>query len=351
MVLGSFALVAVAAANADTMTAGRTDAGFFTAKIQRNIRKREAKSALRLTEKSTAGLIFDIQRFSLHDGPGIRTLVFMKGCPLTCAWCSNPESQRTRPEVMYYKDKCIECFTCIAACPNSEVLKQKWPLALDECEGCGSCVTACYAEARQLVGRWVTVDAVLETVLRDTIFYEESGGGVTVGGGEPTLQADFVARFLERCREHSLHTAIETCGFTSWDIFSRVLRHVDLLLMDIKHMDTDRHKALTGVGNEQILDNARLAAAGGQDMIIRLPLIPGFNDGADHLSEIGRFIRNELSPVRRVDILPYHSTGESKSIRLGKIFGLSGKSSLSADEITAARDLLESNGLTVKIGG
>lgn len=304
-----------------------------------------------VTHTSADGLIFDIQRFSLHDGPGIRTLVFMKGCPLTCAWCSNPESQKTRPEVMYYEAKCIECFDCIAACPNSEILKQKWPLVLDACQGCGSCVTACFAEARQLVGRWVTVDAALETVLRDAIFYEESGGGVTVGGGEPTLQPDFVARFLKRCREHALHTALETCGFTSWDIFSRILRHVDLLLMDIKHMDTTRHKALTGVGNEQILENARRAAESGQDMVIRLPLIPGFNDGADHLSKIGRFIRDELTPVRRIDILPYHSTGESKSIRLGKIYGLSGKSSLSADEITAARDILESNGLTVKIGG
>jgi pyruvate formate lyase activating enzyme len=311
----------------------------------------KGKTPLTTTDPAAEGLIFDIQRFSLHDGPGIRTLVFMKGCPLTCAWCSNPESQKIRPEVMYYEDKCIECFNCIAACPNSEILRQKWPLVLEECEGCGSCVTACFAEARQLVGRLVTVEDVLATVLRDTIFYEESGGGVTVGGGEPTLQADFVACFLERCRDHSLHTALETCGFTSWDIFNRVLRQVDLLLMDIKHMDTQRHKALTGVGNEQILENARRAAAGGQDMIVRLPLIPGFNDGADHLRAMGKFIRDELSPVRRVDILPYHSTGESKSMRLGKIYGLSGKTLLPADEINRARDLLESNGLSVKIGG
>jgi pyruvate formate lyase activating enzyme len=306
---------------------------------------------LTVTDNSTEGLIFDIQRFSLHDGPGIRTLVFMKGCPLACAWCSNPESQKFRPEVMYYEDKCIECFSCIAACPNSEVLKHKWPLVLDECQGCGRCVTACYAEARQLVGRRVTVEDVLAIVLRDDVFYEESGGGVTVGGGEPAIQAGFVTRFLKRCREHSLHTAVETCGFTSWDIFSRLLRHVDLLLMDIKHMDTDRHKTLTGVGNEQILENARRAAASGQDMIIRLPLIPGFNDEAGHLTKLGGFIRDELSPVRRVDILPYHSTGESKSIRLGKTYGLKGASLQSPAKITRVQKILQSHNLMVKIGG
>ncbi|MCP4627068.1 MAG: glycyl-radical enzyme activating protein [bacterium] len=304
-----------------------------------------------VTDTSVAGMIFDVQRFSLHDGPGIRTLVFMKGCPLTCAWCSNPESRQTRPEVMYYKGKCIECFSCIAACPNSEVLRQKWPLVLDECEGCGRCVTACYAEARQLIGRRVTVDEVLETVLRDVVFYEESGGGVTVGGGEPTLQADFVTRFLSQCREHSLHTAIETCGFTSWEIFNRVLRQVDLLLLDIKHMDTDRHKALTGVGNEQILANARRAAAGGQDIIIRLPLIPGFNDGTGNLTQLGGFIRDELYPVRRIDILPYHSTGESKSTRLGKAYGLNGASLQSPQEISGVQQILQSHDLDVKIGG
>lgn len=304
-----------------------------------------------ISDNSSQGLIFDIQRFSLHDGPGIRTLVFMKGCPLSCAWCSNPESRKTRPEVMFYEDKCIKCFSCLAVCPNREALEENWPLVLDGCQGCGKCITVCYPEARQLIGRHVTVEDMLETVLRDVVFYEESGGGVTVGGGEPTLQADFVAYFLKRCQEHSLHTAIETCGFTSWDSFSRVLRHVDLLLMDIKHMDTTQHKALTGVGNEQILENARRAAGSGMDMVIRLPLIPGFNDGADNLSELGRFIRKELSPVRRVDILPYHSTGESKSIRLGKPSKPNTASLQSPEEILSAREILRSHDLMVKIEG
>lgn len=303
------------------------------------------------TGQSAEGLIFDIQRFSLHDGPGIRTLVFMKGCPLACAWCSNPESQKARPEVMYFEDKCIGCYGCIAACPNSEILKQKWPLALDECEGCGNCVAACFAEARQLAGRRVTIDELLEAVLRDVVFYDESGGGVTVGGGEPTLQADFVARFLDRCQRRGLHTAIETCGFASWKVFNDLLQHVDLLLLDIKHMDPQRHKALTGVDNERIIDNARRASAGGQDMIIRLPLIPGYNDNADQLSQLGRFIRDELHRVRRIDILPYHSTGASKSMRLGKTYGLNGVSPSSPAEINAVRKILQSYGLEVKIGG
>jgi pyruvate formate lyase activating enzyme len=297
------------------------------------------------------GLIFDIQRFSIHDGPGIRTLVFMKGCPLRCAWCSNPESQQAKPEIMFFEEKCIQCGACLEACPHGEVLKENWPLAIEQCTGCGSCVEVCYAGARKLVGRSYTVEQVVDIVERDRIFYEESGGGVTVGGGEPTFQAAFVAQLLHTCRDKRIHTAIETCGFTPWKTMHKVLEHTDLLLMDIKHMDSRKHKRHTGVGNERILDNARKAADMMGAMVVRLPLIPGFNDDADNIHALGRFVAEKLPAIERIDVLPYHSTGESKSKRLGKSYSLPGLEPQSSEKIRTVREILESYGLKVHVGG
>lgn len=297
------------------------------------------------------GLIFDIQRFSIHDGPGIRTLVFMKGCPLRCSWCSNPESQNAKPEIMFFEEKCIRCGACLEACPHGEILKENWPLATEQCVGCGSCVEACYAEARKLVGRWYTVEQVFDIVERDRVFYEESGGGLTVGGGEPTFQAGFVARLLSICRQEGIHTAIETCGLTPWKTMSKVLKHTDLLLMDIKHMDSQKHKEHTGVGNERILDNARRAADTVGAMIVRLPLIPDFNDDADNIHALGSFVAEKLSAAQWIDVLPYHSTGESKSKRLGKSYGLTGLEPQSPELVGTVREILVSYGLKVRIGG
>jgi pyruvate formate lyase activating enzyme len=296
------------------------------------------------------GLIFDIQRFALHDGYGIRTLVFMKGCPLRCEWCSNPESQSTETEIMFFEEKCINCGACIEACPHGLELKENWPI-LGSCDGCGACVDVCYAEARKLVGKWYSVDDVLDIVLRDRVFYEESKGGVTVGGGEPTMQASFVADLLEQCRANDLHTAIETCMFTSWNTFDKILTHTDLLLCDIKHMDDKTHKGRTGMGNKIILENAVKASKVVKDMIIRLPLIPGFNNGSDNIHALGAFIRNKLVKVKRVDILPYHTIGSSKAKHLGQEYLMAEGPLLTTEEINTAKIILQSYGLDVKIGG
>lgn len=303
-----------------------------------------------MNDRHDEGLVFDIQRFSLHDGPGIRTLVFMKGCPLRCEWCSNPESQKARPEVMFFEEKCINCGACLQACPYGETLKESWPIADSVCFGCGHCVDACAAEARVLVGRWMTRDEVLAVIERDRIFYEESGGGVTIGGGEPTLQAGFVAGLLKACRSRGIHTAIETCGFTPWESFSRVIEQVDVLLMDIKHMDTSMHEEKTGAGNGRILENARKAAAIVKEMVIRVPLIPGFNDTETNLRALGTFITEELPGVSRVDLLPYHSTGESKSARLSRKYPLPGLKPQSRDRVRGFVRLLEGYGLNVHGG-
>jgi pyruvate formate lyase activating enzyme len=303
------------------------------------------------TVGSLVGMIFDIQRFSLHDGPGIRTLVFIKGCPLRCRWCSNPESQSPDPEVIFYDEKCIGCGECMKVCPLGEALRDNWPVDRENCTGCGSCVEECYAEARKLVGRKVHVDEVLGVVLRDRVFYEQSGGGVTVGGGEPLAQADFVAELLRKCREQKIHTAVETCGFASWQAMEKVLQYTDLLLYDLKHMDTEIHKKYTGAGNERILENAKKASKIAPEMVVRFPLIPTINSSQENIRSLAQFIRSELHRVNRVDILPYHSIGASKSIRLGREYSLEGIEPLKKHEIDKAKAVLESQGLRVTIGG
>jgi glycyl-radical enzyme activating protein len=296
------------------------------------------------------GLVFDIQRFSLHDGHGIRTLVFMKGCPLRCPWCSNPESQSRKPEVMFFEERCISCGACIEACPNGEALRAHWPLGDGSCDDCTPCVAACWPRARVMVGREMSRDDVLEIIRRDRVFYEESHGGITVGGGEPTMQPDFVAGLLESCRAEGIHTAIETCGYAPWETMKKVLDHVDELLMDIKHMDSAIHKEWTGVANERILANAQEAANLVQEMVVRVPLIPGFNDDNDNLNELGAFVKQKLTGVTRVDVLPYHSTGESKSTRLRREFKLGTLEPQGRDRLGEIKALLSSYGLDARVG-
>jgi pyruvate formate lyase activating enzyme len=299
------------------------------------------------------GLIFDIQRYSIHDGSGIRTLVFMKGCPLHCRWCCNPESQSTIPELALFPSRCIGCGSCREACQDAAVTpEESGGFVTDRslCQTCGRCVEACPTDARVLRGRRASVADVLSEVERDQIFYRTSGGGVTISGGEPLLQATFTAALLKACRDRGIDTAIETCGQAPWEDFTLVLAHTDSVLFDIKHVDTITHRRLTGVGNELIFANLRRVARSGARVVLRLALVPGYNADADSVRGVAALAR-ELA-IAELHLLPYHRLGESKYRALGRSYPLQDFTALSVEEIHGLKRLAEDGtGLSVHVGG
>ncbi|NPU85951.1 MAG: glycyl-radical enzyme activating protein [Syntrophaceae bacterium] len=263
------------------------------------------------------GTIFDIQRFSVHDGPGIRTTVFFKGCPLRCAWCANPESQDTRPQLMMRNNRCTACGRCLPACPERAVRLTKdgrRRIFWKKCTQCLRCVAACETGALSIAGREATIAEIVNEVERDRSFYETSGGGVTLSGGEPLLQPEFAVRLLERCKERGLHTALDTCGYADPDILLAAIRYADLVLYDIKALDDERHRKYTGVGNSLILENAKLVARSVRTWF-RIPLVAGVNDTVEEIREIATLARR--LGVEKISLLPYHAGGREKRLRIG----------------------------------
>lgn len=265
------------------------------------------------------GSIFNIQPYSIHDGPGIRTTIFFKGCPLHCLWCQNPESQSREPQLLYYRDLCTGCGRCISACDIAAIGLEGSKVATDRslCDNCGNCVSVCPAKAREISGQSIEAREAADKACADKIFFVDSGGGVTLSGGEVLSQPEFAVEILKRCKENGIHTAIETSGFTKFEQLAAVLEYSDLVLYDFKHMDPEAHKRLTGVDNRLILENAkRIVHELHKPLIGRIPLIPGLNDDLENITSTARFIAEELGRETKVHLLPYNPLGESKNSSL-----------------------------------
>jgi pyruvate formate lyase activating enzyme len=299
----------------------------------------------------TEGTIFDIQRYSIHDGPGIRTTVFLKGCPLNCWWCHNPESQRYGPQLVFWKDRCIGCGDCERICPEHAVSAAGILHEIDrgKCSCCGSCAKACPAVALEMIGRTVTVEYVMKEIEKDLIFYDQSGGGVTFSGGEPLMQPEFLKSLLKECRARDIHTAVDTSGYASWDVLSGLYGFTGLFLYDIKHMDDNVHTKVTGVSNRIILENLERLAKMHSRIIVRVPLVPGINDDRANITKTARFISS--IGLREVNVLPYHRTGMDKYARLGREYRLTDTREPSEEMTGRIAEVFGKYGLNVKIGG
>ena len=264
------------------------------------------------------GTLFNIQRFSTSDGTGIRTVVFLKGCPLDCAWCHNPESKQTRPELFYNGETCIGCGECAAVCPHGQHMVESAThrYLREHCTACGLCANACPARALEKCGKPYSVEEAMQEVVKDRPFYEQSGGGVTLSGGEPLFQWDFCLALLKKSKEEGLHTAVETCGYTKRDI-TELHPLVDLWLYDIKLLNEQDHKRYTGVSNKQILQNLHKLDSLGANITLRCPVIPNVNMNKAHFTALGN-LANSLQNLKEIHLEPYHPLGVDKAARLGK---------------------------------
>ncbi len=300
----------------------------------------------------TAGMLFDIRRYAIHDGPGIRTTVFFKGCPLRCAWCHNPESQSPAQELMLRPNRCVSCGACAGVCPQMAIQPVNGRYATDRaaCTVCGACADACYADARQIVGREYSVEEVAAVIERDRAFFNQSNGGVTFSGGEPLMQPDFLLALLQACKRAGLHTALDTCGCAAWEQIERVIPYVDLFLYDLKLMDDTGHRFYTGISNRRILDNLHRLSARGAPIWLRMPLIPGVNDAEADLRAAAEFAARLPNPAP-LHVLPYHNSAGAKYAGLGLPYRLPAAPAPTQAQLQAAAELFRSYGLNVTLGG
>ncbi len=332
-----------------------TDSGYRASETTLSTPNRNQDAASKVT-----GVITNIQVYSLHDGPGVRTLVFLKGCPLRCDWCCNPECIMPDSEVEFYKSKCIRCGACLKACSQKAInpdleLKSGFKIDKGLCNECGDCVQTCPVEALKLVGKVVSVDEVMEKVRKDKYFYLTSRGGLTISGGEPLYQFKFTFELLKRAYEENIDTAIESCGYAPWKRHEQLLPYLNLILYDIKHMDPVKHKQMTGVSNKLILSNLEKLSQSGIPLVIRLPLVPDFTFDLDNIAKTAEFV-SKLANVTEVNLMPFHQLGKDKYYRLCRDYPLQNLNALDSDTkgVALVRDIksvLEADGLRVTVGG
>ena len=294
------------------------------------------------------GTVFNIQKFCIHDGDGIRTCVFLKGCPLRCIWCHNPESLEKTPALSFNKQKCSSCGRCLAECTARTIENSILNIEREKCVKCGKCVEICFNDANEITGKEMTTQEVLDEVIKDKMFYDTSGGGITISGGEPSYQPDFTIELLTLAKEYEISLAIETCGIGSRDFYEKCADLGTTFLFDIKCPDPIRHKELTGADNTRIMSNLKYLMNRGADIIIRLPLIPGCNDSNEDIEKLCKFLNENKGGYRYAEIMPYHSLGIGKSEKLGTTATYI-HDSATDKEISLWCDLFTSNNIDIKV--
>ena len=298
------------------------------------------------------GVVFDIKRMSIDDGPGFRTVIFMKGCPLNCIWCHSPESNKKDPELVFYDTKCIRCKRCFKICPkNALQITENGQIKIDreKCVVCGRCAQICYVGALEIKGKRTSVQEVYQEIIKDRIFYETSGGGVTFSGGEPTMQDKFLLSTLKKCKNNGINTALDTCGYASKDVFEKITPYIDTFLYDLKHMDDKMHKKFTGKSNKRIIDNLKMLAEAGKNIIISVPVIPGYNTSKKNILETMALMK-KLN-LKELRVLNFNKMAGSKYSWLGKEFPLNNLEPMNEEWLSAIHSLGAKQGLIVDIPG
>ena len=296
-------------------------------------------------------MIFNIQKFSLHDGPGIRTTVFFKGCPLICLWCHNPESQNGRQDMLYDREKCVMCGMCAKVCPQGAIAQVDNSMVtdLEKCDFCGECVIYCIPGAREIVGKRYTVLEVIDQVLRDRVFYEESGGGVTLSGGEPLVEIDFAEELLRHLKDEGIHTAVDTCGAVPFEYIERAAKYTDLFLYDLKLVNDEKHQEFTGASNQEIIENLRKLTEIHDTVYLRVPIIEGINAETAFIEETIKLI--EGLNIKEVHLLPYHSIAKHKYQKLGREYDDAAMQVPAPEKMDRFRNMFAEHGYKVKKEG